>query len=223
MPDPSRYAPPQKVDEAVTTAFDKASTETATYVPPEVIAQITQTVIKQLQSGGFDAPTPIPPSQSRFSPPPQQPVPLSPSTASGTSQNIPNRVFTPPSPFKHSDYPERTSPSHSHMGHLPEGRHSPEEHRSSRFSPPRRSPSPQSCASDSSDKAHTRPKGPSRLSTSKMETTLERIWGPLFDEDSHPTLRLGQFLRGLAVHIVRDFLMMLSFNGALPRLTRTAD
>ena len=42
-----------------------------------------------------------------------------------------------------------------------------------------------------------------RLSTGKEETTLERIWGQLFDEDSHPTVRLGQFLRGLAVHIVR--------------------
>ena len=202
MPDQNRYAPPYKVDEAVTSAFDKASTETSNYVPPEVIAQITQTVIKQLQSSGLDGSTPNPPPQSRFSPPPQQPVPLSPSTASGASQNIPNRVFTPPSPLKHSDYPDHTSPSLSQSGHLPERPQSPHEHKSSHFSPPRRSPSSQSCASDVSDKAHTRPKGPSRLSTSKEETTLERIWGQLFDEDSRPTVRLGQFLRGLAIHIV---------------------
>ena len=202
MPDQNRYAPPYKVDEAVTSAFDKASTETSSYVPPEVIAQITQTVIKQLQSSGLDGSTPIPSPQSRFSPPPQQPVPLSPSTASGASQNMPSRVFTPPSPLKHSDYPDHTSPSLSLSGYLPDGPRSPHEHKPSHFSPPRRSPSPHSCASDTSDKAHSRPKGPSRLSTSKEETTLERIWGQLFDEDSRPTTRLGQFLRGLAIHIV---------------------
>ena len=199
MPDENRYAPPQKVDEAVTSAFDKATTETS--IPPEVIAQITQTVIKQLQSSGLDGSTPVPPSQSRFSPPPHQPVPLSPSTASGTSQTMPNRVFTPPSPLKHSDYPDHVSPSHSQSGQLPEMPQSPHDHKS-HFSPPRRSPSPQSHTSDSSDKAYTRPRGPSRLSTSKEETTLEKIWGQLFDEDGHPTVRLGQFLRGLAIHIV---------------------
>ena len=207
MPDPNRYSKPQQqVDEAVTSAFDKANAETSTYVPPELIAQITQSVIKQLQSGGLDASTtPIPPTQSRFSPPPavHQPIPLSPSTASGTSQTMPNRVFTPPSPHKHSDYPEHTSPSHSQSSHLAEAPHSPHEYRPSRFSPPARSPSPQSHTSDSSDKAHARPKGPSRLSTSKEETTLEKIWGQLFDEDGHATSRLGQFLRGLAIHIVR--------------------
>ena len=36
------------------------------------------------------------------------------------------------------------------------------------------------------------------------ETTLEKVWGQLFDEVGNPTLRLGQLLRGLAVHIVRS-------------------
>ena len=35
------------------------------------------------------------------------------------------------------------------------------------------------------------------------ETTLEKAWGPLFDEKCRPTARLGQFLRGLADYIVR--------------------
>ena len=200
MPEHNKYAPQQKVDEAVTSAVDKASTETTNY-PPELIAQITQSVLKQLHSGGPNGSTPIPP-QTHFSPPPQQPVPLSPSTASGTSQTMPNRVFTPPSPFKHSDYPDTTSSTHSQSGHPLEGRHSPQEHRSSIFEPPKRSPSPPGYTSDSSDKPHARPKGPSRLSTGKEETTLERIWGQLFDEDGNPTARLGQFLRGLAMHIV---------------------
>ncbi|KAK6433873.1 hypothetical protein LTR95_009946 [Oleoguttula sp. CCFEE 5521] len=34
-------------------------------------------------------------------------------------------------------------------------------------------------------------------------TTLERIWKPLFD-NGNPTVRLGQFLRGLAIHLIDD-------------------
>ncbi len=198
-----RYAPP-KVDEAVNSAFDRAQTETSNYVPPDLIAQITQNVIKQLQSSGLEGSTPVPP-QSGFSPPPivHQPVPLSPSTASGTSPIIPNRVYTPPSPHRHPDYPNHTSPSQSQSGYRTDGPQSPRDLKASHFSPPRRSSSPESPTSKPSDKPYTRPKGPSRLSTSKEETTLERIWGQLFDEDSHPTARLGQFLRGLAIHIVR--------------------
>ena len=203
MSDQHRYAPPHRpIDEAVNNAFDRAGQETSNYVPPDLIAQITQNVIKQLQTGGgLDASTPVPPPPSRFSPPPppvHQPVPLSPSTTSGTSQNMPDRVYTPPSPQKHHDYPNHTSPQ-SQSGYLPEN--PTMEQKAARYSP-RRHSSPSSHISDSSDKAYARPKGPSRLSTGKEETTLEKIWGPLFDEDSRPTVRLGQFLRGLAVHIV---------------------
>lgn len=224
MPDHNRYAPPQKpIDEAVSNAFDRAGAENPNYdVPPELIAQITQNVIKQLQTGGgLEGSTPIP-SQSRFSPPaPQQPVPISPSTASGTSLNMSTRLYTPPSPPRHSDLPNYTSPqsqsgclpdkpqsprlersAQSQSGRLPDKPQSPRLDRSAHLSP-RRSPSPSySQTSESSEKAYTRPKGPSRLSTSKEETTLEKIWGQLFDEESHPTNRLGQFLRGLAIHIV---------------------
>ena len=35
-------------------------------------------------------------------------------------------------------------------------------------------------------------------------TTLERIWQPLFD-NGVPTARLGQFLRGIALHITEDY------------------
>ncbi|KAK3052117.1 hypothetical protein LTR09_006709 [Extremus antarcticus] len=36
------------------------------------------------------------------------------------------------------------------------------------------------------------------------ETPIEKIWQPLFD-NGHPTPRLGQFLRGLATHIIDDY------------------
>lgn len=35
-------------------------------------------------------------------------------------------------------------------------------------------------------------------------TTLEKIWQPLFD-NGNPTMRLGQFLRGLAIHLIDDY------------------
>lgn len=207
MPEQSRYAPPQRpIDEAVTKAFDRAGAETSNYVPPELIAQITQNVIKQLQTGGgLDGSTPVP-SHNAFSPPPpsmHQPVPLSPSTTSGTSPNMTTRVYTPPSPMKHSDYPSHTPPQ-SQSGYSPDDLPSPRHDKPAHLNP-RRSSSPHSQTSESSDKPHVRPKGPARLSTSKEETTLEKIWGQLFDEDGHPTKRLGQFLRGLAVHIIEDY------------------
>ena len=201
MPDPNRYAPPNKVDEAVTSAFDRAGAETKNNASTELIDKITQ----QLQSSGLDGTTPAPPQPHYSTPPPpiQQPVPLSPSTASGASTNMPNRVYTPPSPQKHPDYPTHPSPE-SHMRYAPDGVQSPTQSRAaqSQFSPPRRSSSPQSQASDTAADKPDRPNGPSRLSTSKEETTLERIWGQLFDEEGNPTTRLSQFLRGLAVHIV---------------------
>lgn len=46
-----------------------------------------------------------------------------------------------------------------------------------------------------------RQKPPSRETTVTEMTTLEKIWGKLFEE-GRPTKRLGQLLRGIAVHLV---------------------
>jgi hypothetical protein len=43
------------------------------------------------------------------------------------------------------------------------------------------------------------------LKTEEEPTTLEKIWQPLFDVNGEPTERLGQFLRGLALHIIDDY------------------
>lgn len=199
MPDHTQYLRPQQpINEAVTSAFNKA--DTSNFVPPELIAQITQNVIQQLKTSGIqDGGTPVPNNARQFAPPIQQPVPLSPSTMSGSSPPMHSRgIYTPPSPQKHHDFHREDSP------HLQNTRYtnppqSPGHDRASHTDQSRRSSSP---LSHSSDENRPRPRGPERLSTSKDETTLEKIWGPLFDEDGHPTLRLGQFLRGLAVHIV---------------------
>lgn len=50
----------------------------------------------------------------------------------------------------------------------------------------------------------TRPK-PARVPTAIHETTvLEKAWQPLF-ESGLPTARLGQFLRGIAIHLIEDY------------------
>ena len=55
----------------------------------------------------------------------------------------------------------------------------------------------------SSESGNVRPSAPTREPTSKEETPLEKIWGQMFDKDGNATPRLGQLLRGLAVHLVR--------------------
>jgi len=47
----------------------------------------------------------------------------------------------------------------------------------------------------------TRPSAGRSYSTVEL-STIDQKWGRLFDSDGNPTKRLGQFLRGLANHIV---------------------
>ncbi|KAL9020887.1 MAG: hypothetical protein Q9185_001850 [Variospora sp. 1 TL-2023] len=199
MPERTRILP-QPITQAVGSAFQGD-------VSPELIAQITENVLKQLKTSGIDtSATPVPPPQAAYPPPPppppvQQPRPHSPSTVFGSSPSMPTRVFTPPSPHSYAS-------SQSQSGVFPGVAHSPQEPRSPvRETQPsnfhaRRTSSPRSQTSDS---GQTRPKGPARLSSAVQQTTLERIWGQLFDEEGHPTPRLSQFLRGLAVHIIEDY------------------
>lgn len=191
---PRPSAPPRQgqppIDEAVSSAVNKANMH---YVNPDLVAQITESVMKQLKIG-IDGATPVP-QHKPFAPPLHQPVPQSPSTLESASPPPTHHrnVYTPPSPHKQSEYPRHGSPD------LPPY---PASQRS-RTPPPidkeRRTSSPQIAHDES---GYIRPKGPARLSTGRDETTLEKIWGQLFDEDSNPTPRLSQFLRGLAMHIV---------------------
>ena len=45
---------------------------------------------------------------------------------------------------------------------------------------------------------------PTRVPSDVEETPLEKFWQPLFD-NGNPTMRLGQFLRGLALHLIEDY------------------
>ena len=198
MQDYTRLRPQVPINEAVVSAFDKA--ETANHVPPELIAQITESVIKQLKSTGIESSyTPVPQTNTHPPPPLQQPAPQSPSTMSGCSPQLGSRnVDTPPSPQKHTHYPNG-SPVASNQTFPPP--QSPTRGLPGVHFHDRRTSSPLSQDSET-PRSPARPKGPERLGTENNETTLEKIWGPLFDEQGHATKRIGQLLRGLAIHIV---------------------
>ena len=109
-------------------------------------------------------------------------TPVTAMPGSPSTQDSPTRVYTPPSPQKHNDvYDTSTGGT----------RGPPLAERS-------RAESNLSTANDS----NTRPRQPQREPTVEETTTLEKIWGKLFDDEGQPTARLGQFLRGLAIHLV---------------------
>ena len=190
VPPRTRQSPPpppptaKSYQDAVSHAFDQHH---ISGMDQNLVAQITQNVLQELRrhegSGSGGTPTTaVPRSQPLPSAypaaPMPQPVPSSPPASFGASPpDLGRQDFNPSSPTKH----ERREPT------PPEGE--------------RRAPSRASVGSEGAGAA-LRPRGPTRLSTSTDATTLEKIWGQLFDEEGRPTARLGQFLRGLAVHLV---------------------
>ena len=192
----------QPINDAVHSAVDKAEANNA--LPSEVLSQITSqitaSVLQQLKATNSDSPA--------INPTPGPAIPLNAptngvtSSSSVHSENSPplhNRnVYTPPSPRRPSDEAVLVSPtSPTKSTYSAQGRYSPDQER--------RTVSPASQVSQA-DQAHNdkseRPKAPTRKSTDI--TTVEKIWGPLF-EGNCATARLGQFLRGLGIHLIEDY------------------
>ncbi len=204
-PEQSRFGHSQQpMGDAAPSAFPQA--EPPNQVPPELIAQITANVINQLKTTGIEPVSPKPPANARYQPPPpppsssaaQWPGPLSPSSDPVSSPPpYPPHSHSPPSPYKQADVARAGSPQSQGPILQPESTNSREQFGASPQD--RREAAP---LNQNGESGHTRPKGPMRLSTGQEETTLEKIWGQLFDEECNPTVRLGQLLRGLAVHIV---------------------
>lgn len=173
-------------------------------VPPELIAQITANVINQLKTTGIDAVTSPAPPRARHSPassppPPQWVAPSSSLTDSVTSPPPFSRnVQTSLSSHAQVEAPSVASPQSQPSILQPQPMH-PREPLGASFQD-NRAATP---LGENGEPGRTRPKGPVRLSTSKEETPLEKTWGQLFDEECNPTVRFGQLLRGLAMHIVR--------------------
>lgn len=185
--DPESYPQENPADEAVNTTVNDAHVRDTAGISPELIAQITQNVIQQLKTTNVaeTVHTPITAIPTLKQPPPQQqqqPIPGSPAVQLGSSP--PPRIFIPDSPQKD------TETHNTRTERLPNDSPSP----TRRF----RSSSTAGMVGDVNQK----PKAPTRQYTAEEATTLEKIWGKLFDEEGRPAPRLSQFLRGLATHLV---------------------
>lgn len=183
----------QPLNNAIGNAFEKS--DAARVVDPDLIAQITaevkKSVLEEIKHGmaaSATQPQPVP-AQSHY-------VPQSPASTSVSmsSQN----AYTPPLPEyaeHHSQahaFPEpsfrdpfRRDPSLDGTDDIPHKRSAPVD-----------IPSSRSCA---------RPAPMTRMATADC-TPIERMWQLLFDPEDQPLPRLGEFLRGLALHLVYSFL-----------------
>jgi hypothetical protein len=194
----------QPVDDAVNSAVGNAEPSNA--LPPEVLSQlasqVTANVLQQLNVTSQDSRLP---SQASDHAPPGAPsaatngATRTPSVHSENSPSLSQRnVYTPPSPYRPQSEAVFTSPT-SPTNAIPPmpNRYSPGEDR--RVSSPLNLGSqPDEVRGERAD----RPTAPTGLPAEV--TTLEKIWGPLFD-GSCATPRLGQFLKGLALHLIEDY------------------
>ncbi len=187
----------QPINEAVTSAFNTEASSTAA-IPPDLLqhltSQITANVLQQLKASNL----PLPVQQPQMS---GSHIDAASSTA-GSPPLDRATVYTPPSPHR---YPEDTGASQPSPQFPP-----PSSQSSYRAASPgmdRRTVSPLSQPGHLSEPeiSHVRPKGPKRISTSGDVTILERVWGQLFTEQGQATPRLGQFLRGIATHLIEDY------------------
>ena len=170
-----------RINEAVNSAFGE--TDRSSYLSPEVVSQITANVIQQLKTTGLDNIQSQQPQQHpQWAPAPGagNGYPQSPTSPHTGPEGTFNYQHYPHPPYQGSPHPSRPSPVSQSM-----------ERHGSRASQ----------SSEHNLKPETRPSPLSNESSDTGMTTLEKIWGKLF-EDGKSTKRLGQFLRGIAMHLV---------------------
>ena len=195
----------QPINDAVNSAVDKA--EGSNTLPPDVLtritSEITANVLQQLKATNLDnpaanqtssaaAPTSVPTNGTTI------PNPVHPDNSPPQPQR---NVQTPPSPhqtFDQTVLASQTSPTRS--TYSSQDRYSPDHDRVSV------SPTSQPTQANQPDEVRSnKTERPKPAATKSADiTTVEKIWGPLF-EGSRPTARLGQFLRGLALHLIEDY------------------
>lgn len=183
--------PVQPLKSAIGNAFEQS--DAARTVDPQLIAQIAaevkKSVLDEIKQSGLTSATPAQPGPP---PPPQQHIPPSPDS---TSASFPARnVYTPPSPYLQDtpgqhpvaqDLPYRGSHLDETADDLPDPRLTS----SAPIDIPRRDQGPE------------RPAPAPRMATDDF-TPIEKMWQRLFDAEGQPLPRLGEFLRGLAMHLV---------------------
>ncbi|KAH6619033.1 hypothetical protein C7974DRAFT_40662 [Boeremia exigua] len=186
LPQPAQ----QPLKSAIGNAFEQS--DAARTVDPELIAQIAaevkKSVLDEIKQSGLAGTAPAQPG-----PPPPQHIPPSPDS---TSASFPKRdVYTPPSPYyqdtpgQHSAHSlPRDSSLDGSTDNLPTPRHTS----SAPIDIPRKDQGPE------------RPAPAPRMATDDF-TPIEKMWQRLFDPEGQPLPRLGEFLRGLAMHLIDDY------------------
>ena len=188
----------QPINEAVTSAFNNTDATSAGSFSPELLhhitSQITANVLQQLKGSSLPFPTQQPPMSGAHN--------ENSSSANGSPPLDRATVYTPPTPHQNPDENGASQPS-------PQFPPPPAQTAFQAPSPPpdKRATSPLSQFDHLSEPelSHGRPKGPRRISTGGDPTIVERVWGQLFTEQGNATLRLGQFLRGIAMHLIEDY------------------
>jgi hypothetical protein len=149
-------------------------------------------VVEHLKQTGTLDPTPEPPK-------PTEPMVREQSNKTSSTSSPPlnaQKVYTPPSPPLLNLQRRRSTTSSSPP---PLSSPSKESH-----SPKDNKPSVRFMNRGPPDGAGTkRPVGTGRSYSTAELSTIDQKWGMLFDHDRNPTHRSGEFLRGLANHIVR--------------------
>ncbi|KAH8599136.1 hypothetical protein B0O99DRAFT_683116 [Bisporella sp. PMI_857] len=188
----SRRRSPSIPRKSVNMSVPERSDSAAHDVSPELIAAITEKVKKELMEHLKQTSTPVD-SQPEVTPPQCS---YSSTRSSSTSSPPPaaRKVYTPPSPAqptKPTYPPAPTVESYPSEPLKPQPPSPVEKPSNVRFSD---QPQPQS-----------RPAGGPRTFSSLELSTIDQKWGRLFDSNGDPTQRLGQFLRGLANHMIAEF------------------
>ncbi|KAM0707239.1 hypothetical protein Q7P35_006570 [Cladosporium inversicolor] len=206
---------PQPIRDAVDRAFDQSHPPNT--LDPAFIAQVTEAVVKNLQSANLGQRTPATPQAAQYPPPPSvHSVPQSPIISSISS--LPPRLTTP-SPQRGRDHggsKRRNSGSPVSVFSDPgnatsKGDRRPNDRDGDTPKPVFGNAEDLSRVEEGRDSVGSIPDASkARAQTTRIPsplaevTTLERIWQPLFD-NGVPTVRLSQFLRGIALHIIEDY------------------
>ncbi|KAF2036079.1 hypothetical protein EK21DRAFT_52739 [Setomelanomma holmii] len=178
----------QPLKNAIGNAFEKS--DAARVVDPNLIAEITEQVKKSVLE---EIKASVAASATAERRPVSQYVPPSPAS---TSASLPPRdVYTPPSP-KHTEFSSQTSPSPDPLARDPllDGNADTPTPKPSRTAP----------IDIPNDRPAPRPALAARMATEDY-TPIEKMWQRLFDQEGQPLPRLGEFLRGLALHLVEDY------------------
>jgi hypothetical protein len=177
----------QPLKTAIGNAFEKS--DAARVVDPNLIAQITEQVKRSVLE---EIKMSVAASATQQQPAQVTPQYVPPSPASTSASGPPRDVYTPPSP-KPAEFGGNASPS-------------PDPVRDPLLDGNYDTPTPRTGRSATvdlpSERPSTRPPLAPRMVTEDY-TPIEKMWQRLFDPEGRPLPRLGEFLRGLALHLVR--------------------